>query len=184
MKYFKTVFIFFIVCFFCCGAGLEQFVIKPEVAAMQYNNKGINYLEDGHYLSAISAFKIALGLNPESSSSAPIYNNLGRAYLKTGEPQMAQECFEAALHFAPMGFKYYQNLILAYEAQNLLQSAVINNSFKVEKGMEPIIYGLAFIKLGNYRRGKNLLQNFVKNEQNLIITKAINEYLKQVTDDL
>lgn len=184
LKYFKTFFLFFLVCFFCCGAGLEQFVIKPEVAAMQYNNKGINYLKDGHYLSAISAFKIALALNSESSSAAPIYNNLGQAYLKTGEPQMAQECFEAALHFAPMGFKYYQNLILAYKTQNLLKSAVNNNSFKIEKGMEPIIYGLAFIELGDYQQGKKFLQNFAKKEPNLIITNSINDYLKQITDDL
>ena len=166
------------------ASSLEPFEVKPERNARIYNNKGIEYLEDGFYLAAITSFKIALGLNPNTSSSSPIYNNLGNAYLKTNEPQLAQECFEAAIMFSPMGFPYYQNLVKSYKAQGQLKEKLVSQTYRVDASMKPIIIGLIYIEQGNLQKGKQILNDFASKEPYLQISPAIKSYLQTFPDDL
>ena len=168
----------------CISSTVNPSIIQPEKAAALYNNKGINYMKDGYHLSAITSFKIALGLNPNSAASSAIYSNLGKAYLKTGEPQMAQECFEAAILFSPMSLPYYKDLVKAYKAQDLLANKLATSSYNVEAYMKPLVTAFVHIELGNIREGKQILIDFANKEPSLIISKAIKDYLKMYPEDL
>ena len=187
LRYYRIIlslFLFTCITFFCSGSTIEPFIIKPERRINYYNNKGLLYLEDGFYFAAITSFKIALGINPNSAASAPTYDNLGKAYLKTDEPQMAQECFEAAILFSPNNFQYYFNLVQSYKNQNILEKKLTTKNYRVEESYKPIVTGLILIALGEEREGKKILKNFANKEPAMIISKQISVFLESHISDL
>lgn len=156
--------------------------INPEKNAYIHNNLGLGYLNMGQYGAAIQEFKIAISLNPDTQATAVYFNNLGETYLKLSYYFQAQDCFERALSKYPLNFKYYLNLVTAYQMQGNLDTK-LKHLLKYKKSpLDDITIGLIYIAKGQTNRGITILDNFVMNEPKLLITDGVKYYLKGITE--
>ncbi len=172
-----------VVLFFCTGLAIEPYKIDAEKNARTHNNKGVVYLKENMYFAAIEEFKIAVSLNPNTQASSTFYNNLGSTYLKIGHPNLAENCFVNALHYSPMTFLYYQNLVESYKQQKVVPERLA----KLQASTNPlskITIGLIYMEQGDEQIGAAVLSEFANSEPDLIITSALKKYVKAKSDSL
>lgn len=176
--------ILLLVMIICCGYRKPyKYTINAEKDAYFHNNVGLNYLRDRIYYAAIEEFKIAINLSPNTQSTAIFKQNLGDSYMIIGYPDMARICYEDSIKAYGLNFKYYTKLVDCYEQLNIVQSKIkeyeaSNNIF------DKITLGLLYIKTGKTRKGVVLLDEICTSEPDLLITPAIQQYLKDVTKDM
>lgn len=160
-----------------------KYTIKAEKDAFLHNNIGINYLKDRIYYAAIQEFKIAISLSPSTQASAIFYNNLGETYNFIGYPDMARDCFENAIKLYGLNFKYYINLADCYINLGIAKSKIseLKDSNNV---YDKIQLGILYVKLGEKRKGINLLDEICASEPDLLITPAVKQYIAETIKTL
>lgn len=169
---------------FCSGYRKPyKYTIRAEKDAFYHNNLGINHLKDRVYYAAIQEFKIAISLSPETQASAIFYNNLGETYNFIGYPDMAKDCFENAIRLYGLNFKYYINLTDCYINLGVAYNK-ISEFEKSNSVFDKIQLGILYIKLGEKRRGINILDEICANEPDLLITPAIRQYISETIKTL
>ncbi len=168
---------------FLCSAYKKpyRYTIDAEKDAFLHNNIGLNYLKDRIYYAAIQEFKIAIQLSPNTQATAIFKNNLGETYTFIGYPDMARICFEDAIKLYGLNFKYYLNLIQCY-AQLGIIGTKIKEYTNTQNPYEKIQLGLLYIQNGEVRRGVIILDEFCMEEPDLLITPAVRQYLKEITE--
>ena len=169
---------------FCVGYRKPyKYTIEAGKDAFYHNNLGINHLKDRVYYAAVQEFKIAISLSPNTQSSAIFYNNLGETYTFIGYPDMAKDCFENAIRLYGLNFKYYLNITDCYISMGIANDKIteLKNSDNV---YDKIQLGILYIKMGEKRRGVNILDEVCANEPDLLITPAIRQYLSEVVKTL
>lgn len=157
----------------------ETYTIDAEKNATIHNNKGVLYMKDYWWYSAIQEFKIAISLNPESQASAVYYNNLGECYMKIGYADMALDCFERAVKLYTLNFKFFQNLADCYENLNMVETK-LSQTYDNENPLNYIMRGLLLEKQGNLQDAITVLDEFTAKEPDLIITSAVKEHIKSL----
>lgn len=178
-----TIFLFFVL-ILCCGYKKPyKYTIRAEKDAFYHNNLGLNYLKDRIYYAAIQEFKIAISLSPNTQSSAIFYNNLGETYNFIGYPDMAKTCFEDAIMLYGLNLKYYFNLIETYKAQKIVNSKIAELSASKDV-YDRIKLGILYTKIGEERKGVNILDEICVEEPDLLITPALKQYLKEITSKM
>ncbi len=167
---------------FCSGYRKPyKYTIDAEKDAFLHNNIGLNYLKDRIYYAAIQEFKIAIQLSPNTQATAIFKNNLGETYIFIGYPDMARVCFEDAIKLYGLNFKYYLNLVQCYKQLGIAKTKI--NEYKNTKNVyEKIQLGLLYVETGEIRRGVIVLDEICMEEPDLLITPAIKQYLKEVTE--
>ena len=169
---------------FCSGYKKPyRYTIDAEKDAFYHNNVGLNYLKDRIYYAAIQEFKIAIQLSPNTQATAIFKNNLGETYDFIGYPDMARVCFEDAIKLYGLNFKYYLNLTDCYNKLGIIKTKIKELSTS-ENPYDKIIVGLLYIQSGEVRKGVILLDELCASEPDLVITSAIRQYLKEVTDKM
>lgn len=163
------------VSFLNIAAGFE---IDAEKNAFLHNNIGINYLKDNDYYAAIKEFEIAIKVNPNTQATAVYYDNLGRTYQTIGYARMAQPCFERAIIQNPINFDYYLSLVSTFKAQGILDSKLKEYKLKKSSPLNEIVVGLIYVEKGQVPTGITVLDNFCNKEPDLLITKAVQYYMK------
>ena len=180
MKKFLLVYLIFTA--ITCSAYRKpyRYTIDAEKDAFLHNNIGINYLQDRIYYAAIQEFKIAIQLSPNTQATAIFKNNLGETYNYIGYPDMARICFEDAIKLYGLNFKYYINLADCYERLNITKTKIkeLESSSSI---YDRILLGLLYIKTGNKSKGIIILDEICQTEPGLLITSAIKQYLKEIT---
>ena len=158
-----------------------KYTIDAEKDAFLHNNIGLNYLKDRIYYAAIQEFKIAIQLSPKTQATAIFKNNLGETYVFIGYPDMARVCFEDAIKLYGLNFKYYINLVQCYKQLGIVKTKI--NEYKDSTNVyEKIQLGLLYIETGEVKRGVIILDEICMEEPDLLITPAIRQYLKEVTE--
>ncbi len=193
-----------IICIFCtpcCYADLKKAsVISPIKAksnAQVHNNLGTNYFNEKDYFAAIKEYRIAIGINPDSQTTATYFNNLGKVYLVLGEIQtknrlttagggdfskMAQISFEQAILLDCMKFEYYQNLIRAYELTGIMEAKKRYFLANTEKNPFNVIpAAIILAKQGDITYANMLLDDFTSKNPNIIITDDLKKFMKENT---
>ena len=170
--------------FFCSGYRKPyKYVIDAGKDAYYHNSLGLNYLRDRIYYAAIQEFKIAIQLSPDTQATAVYKSNLGETYMFIGYPEMARVCFEDALKLYGLNFKYYINLADCYIQLNIANSKI--SEFEASDSLyDKIMLGILYTKTGEKRRGIILLDGICMSEPDLLITPAIRQYIKQVSEEL
>lgn len=151
--------------------------IDAERNAYLHNNRGLLYMQEGFYYGAIKEFKLAIDLNPNTQATGVYYSNLGKVYLKIGYPSLAQVCFERAVEQNPMDFGSYENLVICYKRQGLLNKK-LQSYKKSDNPLAKIMIGVLMVEIGQRRDGLTLLDNFCVDEPDLIITNAVKNYIE------
>lgn len=151
--------------------------IDAERNAYVHNNMGLMYMKEGFYYGAIKEFKLAIDLNPNTQATAVYYSNLGKVYLKIGYPSLAQTCFERSLEQNPMDFGTYQNLVISYKRQGIVNKK-LQSYKKSTNPLSKIMVGVLLIESGQRQEGLTTLDIFCNDEPDLIITNAIKNYIK------
>lgn len=162
----------------------DTYTISPAKNAFVHNNKGLEYVAEKWYSAAEQEFKIAISLNSDTQSTAVYYNNLGEVYMKTGRYKQAQDCFEKATTQYSLNFLYYQNLAKSFAAQGIIDTRIKYYEQHTKNPLNMIMVGLLYIEKGNTKRGIIKLDEFCMAEPKLIITGAIKNYLKELTEKL
>ena len=183
MKKFVCLFLL-ITMFFCSGYRKPyKYVIDAGKDAYYHNNIGLNYLRDRIYYAAIQEFKIAIQLSPDTQATAVFKENLGETYMYIGYPDMARICFEDALKLYGLNFKYYLNLADCYAQLNITNSKI--EEYRNSNNLyDKIMLGVLYIRTGEKRRGIIILDDICLSEPDLLITPAIRQYIKQVSEEL
>ena len=179
----KLITLFLLFTMFLCSAYRKpyKYTIDAEKDAFYHNNVGLNYLKDRIYYAAIQEFKIAIQLSPNTQATAIFKNNLGETYTFIGYPDMARVCFEDAIKLYGLNFKYYQNLIQCYQQLGITKTK-IKEYTQSSSIYDKIKLGLLYIQTGEVRRGVIVLDEICMEEPDLLITPAIKQYLKEVTE--
>lgn len=198
--YFK-IFLFLIFAVFCLPsfADLHQATIVNPIDArsnaQKHNNLGAIYFKEKDYFAAIKEYRIAIGINPDSQTTASYFNNLGKVYLLLGEIQvknglplqgwddfskMAQVSFEEAVLKDCMKLEYYQNLIKAYELTGVINSK--KEFFLANRDKNPfnvIPAAIILSKQGDLQYANMLLDDFVSKNPDIIISRDLKKLMKQ-----
>ena len=183
-----------------CFADLHKVSITAPIDAknnaQKHNNLGAMYFKEKDFYAAIKEYRIAIGINPDSQTTASYFNNLGKVYLVLGEIQvrnnmpinpgedfskMAEKSFEEAILKDCMKLEYYQNLIKAYELTGSVESK--KQYFLANKDKNPFnIIPAAIIlkKQGNADYANMLLDDFVSENPNIIITKDLKKWICRI----
>ena len=169
---------------FCSGYKKPyKYSIDAEKNAFYHNNLGLNYLKDRIYYAAIQEFKIAIQLSPNTQATAIFKNNLGETYDFIGYPDMARVCFEDAIKLYGLNFKYYLNLADCYKKLGIINTKIKELSLS-SNPYDKIILGLLYITSGEVRKGVIILDELCMSEPDLVITSAVKQYLKEITEKL
>ncbi|NJL74125.1 MAG: tetratricopeptide repeat protein [Saprospiraceae bacterium] len=95
--------------------------------------------------------------------------NLGNLLLETGKIKSSKEWYEKAIAIHPNYSEAYNNLGSALEAWNEHDLALVNYEKAVElkPNFSDAIKNLAnaYLKQGNYEKGKTLLQTFIQQKE-------------------
>ncbi len=173
-------------CFFLQGYEYEYNVPKLNATnnAAARNNKGIMYMEMGQYGAAMTEFKIAVSLNPDSPASSAYYNNLGLVYMKFGQLKEAQECFERAIELNHVFLEYHKNLVRLYAQAGVLEKHLAKYEADiVSDKMNSKAYfmaGLISAEIGNKKEAVKYLKRFVKLERNQILARGVSQYIEEI----
>ena len=167
---------------FCTGYKKPyKYVIEAEKDAFYHNNVGLNYLKDRIYYAAIQEFKIAISLSPSTQASAIFYTNLGETYSFIGYPEMSKDCFEKSLELYPLNLKCYLNLMDCYITLGIANNKV-NEYQNSENVYDKIKLGILYTKLGELRKGINILDEIVTTEPDLLLTQPLKAYIKKISN--
>ncbi len=160
-----------------------KYTIDAEKDAYFHNSLGLNYLRDRIYYAAIQEFKIAIQLSPNTQATAIFRTNLGETYMYIGYPDMARVCFEDALKSYGLNLNYYINLANCYKELNIVQTKIqeYNSSDSI---YDKIMLGILYIQTGEKRKGIITLDDVCTTEPDLLITPAIQQYIKDISKDL
>lgn len=168
--------------------------IEAQKNASMHNNLGCMYFKDKDYLAAIKEYRIAIGIDPNSQSTATYFNNLGKAYLILGEIQvknklptgtmgdfskMAETAFEEAIKIDCMKIEYYNNLVKAYELLGNLETKkqfFLKN--KEKNAFNVIPASIILVQQGDVQYANMLLDDFVVKNPDLIITNDLKKVIK------
>jgi len=174
-KYLSGLIIFL---FFVSTKGFA-FEIDAAKNASIHNNRGVDYLLEANYSSAIKEFEIAIQLNPNTQASSVYYNNLGKVYMKLGHAHLAEKSFKEALKRNNMNFEYYHNIVLSFKSQNKLQSE-LKRYMLDKKPNAPVFVGLILIESGKLEAGINMLDEYCFDHPDMILTKGVKTYIQSV----
>ncbi len=185
-------------------ADLHQTSIVSPVDAKHnaqlHNNLGATYFKEKDFFAAIKEYRIAIGINPDSQTTATYFNNLGKVYLVLGEIQkrnglplqgwddfsiMAQISFEEAISKDCMKLEYYENLIKAYELTGMSETKkqyFLNNTDKNPFNVIPA--ALILKKQGNEERANMLIDDFVSNNPDIIISRDLEKLFQSKQEKL
>ena len=111
--------------------------------AVFYNNRGIDYRNEGKLDLAIKDFDKAIELNPEFAEA---YNNLGNAYDDKGDFDKAIVNFNTAIKFKSDFVEVYVNRGVAYGKRDEFNKAI--NDFTIAINLDPDHAG-AYFNRGN-----------------------------------
>lgn len=180
MKKVVVIFFLFAMTFFMSGYKRpDVYKIDAEKNAFFHNNMGLRYVDEKNYNAAIQEYKIAISLNPNTQATAVYYNNLGEVYMRACFYKFAQDCFERAIKQYPLNFSYYQNLAKCFKAQGIID-AKINFYNKAAPPLNMVMLGLLYIEKGDREHGIIKLDEFCMQEPDLIITRGVRNYLKEL----
>lgn len=179
----KTLISFLLIFLFPILSFADQ-EIKAQNNAYRHNNQGIIYLKEKYYFGAIKEFQIAIDLNPNSQAAAVYYVNLGTTYEKIGYYDLAKPCFEKAVSLNVLCFDYYLKLAQNYKKLSILDEKILYYQTKKDSPLNEVILGLLYIQNGQKSIGITILDDFCNKEENLLITKGVKNYLKEITNSL
>ena len=180
MKKFSIFILILIITLTCGYRKPYKYTIDAEKDAFFHNNVGLNYLQDRIYYAAIQEFKIAIQLSPNTQATAVFKNNLGETYTYIGYPEMARQCFEDAIKAYGLNLKFYINLADCYANLNIVNTKK-EELKKSTNTYDKILLGILYTKTNETRKGIILLDEIVQSNPELLITPAIQQYIKTVT---
>ena len=181
----KVICLFLLVIMFLASGYRKpyKYTIDAEKDAYYHNSIGLNYLRDRIYYAAIQEFKIAIQLSPNTQATAVFKSNLGETYMYIGYPDMARICFEDALKTYGLNLQYYINLANCYKELNIVQTKI--GEYKASESIyDKIMLGILYITTGETRKGIITLDDVCMTEPDLLITPAIQQYIKEKTKEL
>lgn len=140
------------------GAEATLNTIPPTVETYdRYRLEALVADSKKQWKKADSFYETAAGLTPQP---AGVLNNWGYSKLQRGDAKGAEKLFREALTYDPTFFTAKNNLVLARAAQRIYDLPVIDMT-QEEKAQLLYTAGLAAIKQGDVKMGKQLLQEAI-----------------------
>ena len=160
--------------------GHEQAVIDATKNARTHSNMGNIYFKDGNLISAIKEYEIAYKLTYKSSSSSVYLYNLSRCYIKLNDFNQAKIYLNEAIKKDCLNMTYYKAIVDCYIKLNIEQKELEKCLNDTENPYSRIVAGLIFLKTGKKQVAKNIFDEFVNDNPNMIITQDVRQILNQI----
>lgn len=186
---FRAVLLILISCLFLSGYKYEYHVepLDATANAVERNNQGVAYMEFGHLNHAITEFRLAIALSPNSPSSATFYNNLGIAYSKIGAYGAAQPCFEKAIELNPVFIEYYNNLVTSYANDGSLASRL--QTYKAQASANKMnsealfMMGLIYRELGDKNNAIDCFRRYIQIEKENVLSRGAKQMIYELKNE-
>ena len=153
--------------------------------AANRNNKGIMYMEMGHYNAAMTEFKVAISLNPNSPASAAYYNNLALLYTKMNKFEEANECIEKAISLNPVFLEYYKTQVAIYNKSDMLNKQIDKylNQIEVDNNNSYayLMLGLLYSEKSQTSNAIKYLKMYMAIEKNNIMRQGVKQEIKRLS---
>ena len=160
--------------------GNIQYTINAVKNARGHSNMGNIYFDEGNIISAIKEYEIAYRLTWNSSSSSVYLYNLSRCYTALKNYKQAKIYLDEAIKKDCLNMTYYKALVDCYIQLNI-QEEELKKCFKDETNpYKRIIAGLIFLKTGNKFAAKNIFDEFINDNPDMIISDDVRLILKQI----
>ncbi len=171
-----------IITFLLLFQGSSNFDITQN--AVEHSEKGVMHFRNGYYKAAITEFKTAILLNPNSSVTASFYNNLGLVYMKIDEYEWAIDSFENAAKINPNFISYYLNILKAIKRSGKI-NAFLEKQENIRKenpnnSASWLLCGLIYKDFGENKKAKEYLKQFCFLEPDIILTSSVNRILNEI----
>ncbi len=137
--------------FFVSSAQLQE---SRQQMAGDALNTGITAYQKGDYKAAITAFRNAIGLNPQAQNAVDIGNYVASSYLKLGDNRNAAKAYKEAIALDRSRDDTHIKLGNLYFSEERYQEAEAEYAEAVKINPQPAnLYSLgqAQIKTGNFR---------------------------------
>jgi len=137
--------------FFVSSAQLQE---SRQQMAGNALNTGITAYQKGDYKTAITAFRNAIGLNPQAANAVDIGNYVASSYLKLGDNRNAAKAYEESIALNKSRDDTHIKLGNLYFSEERYQEAEAEYAEAVKINPQPAnLYSLgqAQIKTGNFR---------------------------------
>ena len=186
-KFLSFVVIFCFVCLNCYAMqsnhgldGHEQNPIDATKNARSHSNMGNIYFSEDNLISAIKEYEIAYKLTYKSSSSSVYLYNLSRCYTKLNNFKQAKIYLDEAIKKDCLNMTYYKALVDCYINLNIEEKELKKCLNDSSNPYNRIIAGLIFLKTGKKQTAKNIFDEFVNKNPNMIITQDVKQILNQI----
>ena len=160
--------------------GFVQNVIDATTNARTHSNMGNFYFNEGNLVSAIKEYEIAYKLSYQNSSSSVYLYNLARCYKELNNYEQAKIYIEEAIKKDCINMTYYKALADCYVALKIEQSELERCLNDYSNPYNRIIAGLILLKIGESSLAKNIFDEFVNNNPDMIISDDVRLILKGI----
>ena len=160
--------------------GNEQYVIDAMKNARGHSNMGNVYFDEGNLISAIKEYEIAYKLTYKTSASSVYLYNLSRCYIKLKDYKQAKIYLEEAIKKDCLNMTYYKTLVDCYVALNIQDEELRKRLDDEINPYSRIVAGLIFLKTGNKITAKNIFDEFINDNPDMLITDDVRLILKQI----
>jgi len=184
---FKILATIFVLSFFLQGYEYKYEVPKLDATnnAASRNNKGIMYMEMGHYNAAMTEFKVAISLNPNSPASAAYYNNLALLYIKMNKLSEANDCIEKAISLNPVFLEYYKSQVTLYDKSGTIDKYRTRYLKQIEQDENDshahLMTGLICAQMGQNENAVKYLKRYISLEKNNIMRQGVKREIKELS---
>ncbi len=160
--------------------GHEQAIIDATKNARTHSNMGNIYFKDGNLISAIKEYEIAYKLTYKSSGSSVYLYNLSRCYMQLNNFEQAKIYLDEAIKKDCLNMTYYKAIVDCYIKLNIEQNELEKCLNDAENPYNRIVAGLIFLKIGKKQTAKNIFDEFVNENPDMIITQDVKQILHQL----
>ena len=148
--------------------------------ARGHNNMGNIYFKEENYVAALKEYEIAYNLEPYGKYGAVYLYNIARCFMISNKYKEAKKAIQGCIKKDYMNITYYNALadIIALEknSQNEIKKYLQDKTNPYNR----VLVGLIYIKTNKIKQARTILDEFVANNPNLIMTEDIKTILKNI----
>ena len=160
--------------------GHVQHVIDASTNARTHSNMGNFYFNEDNLVSAIKEYEIAYKLTYKTSASSVYLYNLARCYMRINNYEQAKKYLDSAIEKDCLNMTYYKTLVDCYISLGIEQKELTRCINDNSNPYNRIIAGLIFLKTGDKNTAKNIFDEFVNNNPDMIISDDVRLILREI----
>lgn len=148
--------------------------------ARGHNNMGNIYFKEENYIAALKEYEIAYNLEPNGKYGAIYLYNIAKCFMVSKRYAAAKKAIEGCIKKDYMNIAYYNSLADIIVLQGNSNAEIKKYLQDTKNPYNRVLVGLIYIKTKKIAQARTILDEFVANNPNLIMTDDIKTILKNI----